>query len=411
MEELRLTDESIDYLKQRDEHVHLQIKLGKQILLAQVMHEEGNPESAYVVLKKVYQKAEKYELFNRQRDAADKLKRISLVLGKRSDFYCWSNQFNETVEMLAHYRMVTADFNSLVHPDFNPKQGIDYCNDRYIQVKGFRLNAQYTGIKTSWMHNFIQAHHHRERKDYRTAQSVAWKLLRILKEHPIVFSRQMYLILMQFILENMYYLNKKHVVIRAGFKVEAHDSFPIYQTFPLYNMHILELFRQKKVVEMEAAIDRILKLPLIDNFYRIHQHLELARLHALFLRRDYGKCLKEISRNPLLQTLDSTESKLDMRVLELICFWEKGEFTLVSDKLEALRKYLSRNDKDGDLQMYWGICKFLKSRLLNKDEALLERQLKEIARSNMPIYTYQYQGLKFWIHAEHTFKQSTQDKE
>lgn len=392
LDEFRIAEECIDFLKKKDQHVYFQNKIAKKILSAQILIDTKRPINAADLLKRAYKKANKYEFLNHQRDCASKLKRLYKPLDS-NEFNKWDSIHATTLNTIEVYKSLTPSFNEIVESrfccEFHRVDLVDFPQIEQENIKSL--------IKFQFMRKFLEANIHRLSNDHKSAQGCAWELLLLYRNNQVILSRHYYLILIQFMLENMKYLNKTHVVSKAAARIDLLDQFPLHQSFPLLSFHLFELFRNEQADYMIAEIERI-RSNLTTAFYvHINQHLTIALIHAHFLKGEYPECLKLINKKLSFSNILCCRLAADLKITEVICYFEKKDDEMVHQKLEALRKFISRQRKGSETDVHFLIYTLLRNVFKQKPIQEELTQLISVCTHTKIIYGYEPSGLMIWL--------------
>ncbi|MEQ9064086.1 MAG: hypothetical protein RIE58_07905 [Vicingaceae bacterium] len=397
LEEFRLTEESVFYLKEEDRHSYEQIRLQKRILSAQVLFDQGMALSAIKQLELDFKTAHRYEFLFQQKEITDKLRRIYQIVGHHDKHLEQKTMLIGIKLKIESFEKLAATFNDLVHRRL--------CCDHHRQdidrdtLFPYQMAYKATGlIKVKWMRKFLRAEMHRQSGDHKQSQELAWRLLEDYRNNEIVFSRQYYIILMQFILENMYYLNKVHVVHKASKYMQVLEPISIYQKIHLHYLYLYEQFRLGNTGAILGLINQLREDLTLQNYFHIGQHLTMFELHAHYLQGDFRKCLKVINTDGLLSNMTCCRQVADLKVLEILCLMKTNHHSQTYDRLEAFRKFLFRNEDYSGIYLYRIIHRLLdKMGKENSSAEIINDLIRKIEEAEKPIYSFQPYALNKFI--------------
>ena len=399
LNEFRLTEISINHLKEIDIHLYKKTNVAKKILVARIMLDQGLFINSIELLKSQLIICVRFEFISERYEIMGLLMRINQLIGRNKEYVKWKAMSFEVKWNQEIFVKVTSIFNRIVHNIFccdHHKTLIDR-NELFPFIFAYKTTGL---LKIKWIKLYIRAQYHRKYGNYRKAQEIAWYLLEMYKSNTVIFSRQYYLTLMQFILENMYYLKKRHVLRRASKHIAILRPIALYKKIPLIYLFLYEQFR---IGASNTIINKITNLridPSINSFIQIKQHLSVFEIHAQFIDGKFKYCLSQINMEPDILSINCCHLQADIKSLEIICLLELRKSVLVHDKLEAFRKFIFRNNENEEMQMYKTLYQIYKA--LSKSLPIFElsNEIRILKLKYNPIYSFQPFCTLNWLKAQ-----------
>jgi hypothetical protein len=112
------------------------------------------------------------------------------------------------------------------------------------------------------------------------------------------------------------------------------------------------------------------------HFESFQARARLVELSSHFLRDDFRKCLSYLNRENRLSYLECHHSEFDMRCIELLSLLNLEEDLLFRDKLESLRRFISRSEElKSDMYVASITNALRKNKAMNSEELKIYHEL------------------------------------
>ena len=341
--EFELSSKRLEYFRKIDPHHYYYIYLKKEILAAEMLTERNAYHISIQLLKETLKRAQQYEYLDLQRQCLKDLVEFSRYTGHPRLESKYSKEFNEISNSLAEYEGLCGVFEKAAF-------GLRCCAHHVQQLKSgdadafFNYDRTWPMKKAVWMGEFLVARTAFHRMKYRQSLFHANALKRELNLRPGLYPATFRLSIHLLILENLWYLKKFKLIGRYSRKLLRLDHFPVYQRIPV-QQYFLHYFLLQGNHEM---INLLLEDFNLEHTYRHFPHFmaraRVVECASFFQKCEYHSFLACLNRNFSERDLDCAHLNFTLRCLEVISLRKTGDDILALDKLECLRRFISRHD-------------------------------------------------------------------
>ena len=208
----------------------------------------------------------------------------------------------------------------------------------------YNYHRQWKLQNVLWMAQFLDSKILFEKEEYQDSLFSSTALKRELNLKPGLYPASFRLSLHLLILENLWYLKKFKLIERYSRKLLHLDRFPAYQRIPVLQYFLSYFLWIRKFDMIELIMSDLNSDMAYGHFNSFQARARLIELSSYFVKGDFRKCLSYLNRENRLNYLDCQYSEFDMRSIELLCLLELEEDLLFQDKMESLRRFISRSE-------------------------------------------------------------------
>ena len=342
--EFELSTKRLDYFKKYDPHFYYFMCLKKEILASEMLTERNAYHTSIQVLKETFKKAGQFEFLGLQKDCLRDMEQFSKYSGQQRLEKRYADQHASFSIQFERFESINKLFEKWVF-------GMRCCANHHTLLEKeasadfYRYHSEWQLRNVLWMAQFLDAKVLFEKKENRRSLFNSNALKRELYLRPGLYPASFRLSVHLLILENLWYLKKFSLIERYSRKLLNLDHFPAYQRIPMLQYFLCYFLWIRKFEMIELIMSDLDSDMAYGHFDSFQARARLVELSSYFLLGDFRKCLSYLNRENRLNYLDCQHSEFDMRCIELLSLLELGEELLYQDKLESLRRYISRNDE------------------------------------------------------------------
>ena len=340
--EFELSTKRLDYFKRYDPHFYYFMCLKKEILASEMLTERNAYHISIQVLKETFKKAGQFEFLGLQKDCLRDMEQFSKYSGQIRLQKRYADEHASFTIQYEQFEEIKKLFENLVF-------GMRCCAVHKSVTNTDASSVFHTYHKkwplrnAIWMARFLDAKVMFEQNEHHRSLINSNALKRELNLRPGLYPASFRLSVHLLILENLWYLKKFKLIERYSRKLINLDHFSAYQRIPMLQYFLCYFLWIRKFEMIDLIMSDLDADMAYGHFNSFQARARLVELFSIFLQGDYRRCLMYLNRENRLKYLECHQSEFDMRCIEILCLSEVDEDLLLFDKLESLRRFISRN--------------------------------------------------------------------
>lgn len=386
-----ISNKRIQYFKYKDPHEYLYIQLKGGYIAAQMMTEQDAYITSIYQMTETYRRAERFEVLNIQKDCAENLSKFYELSGDELNAAWWAKEREGVRSDLDRYEDI--------HNDLEKKLlKITCCESHELSFRSNGERKVDSKIrKIAWMVRLIDWSHQKIEYPPDRSFEISNGLYRELKKNPGMFPKHFRIIVLKYVLEDLYRLGRTDILGQFAKKIYRLEDFPVYQRLPLLKFFLYFLLKSRNDRIMDLVLKDLEDEKSYDQFRPFHDHA--VKVKCLYLIRiDKSTEALQVLSAHLSQKISCEFMNFDFRYIEMICFYKLRKWEILEDKLESFRRFTFRQNNIRNSSYHLILFNNLRSLLLHgkidtgiqsikQDENVYDlreytaRQLISIARS------------------------------
>ncbi|MEQ9063637.1 MAG: hypothetical protein RIE58_05640 [Vicingaceae bacterium] len=339
--EFELTVKRLDSFRRYDPQSFFHITLKKEILAAEMLTQRNAYKLSIQLLRDTLKRAEQYEYLDLQSDCLRDLVEFSRISGRPRLEAAYNKEHFQIKGLHAQFEELRKKFEDGVFGmrccAFHLPVMIQNADQAYVH-----FNTKHQLKKIEWMGKFLKAKEVQRYYNYQESLFLCTRLKREMNRHPGLCPAFLRVTLHILVLENLWYLKKMQLIEKYSKKLLRLDHVPTYQRIPvlLYFLHYFLWIQRFEMIEL-ILLD-LKRENAYSHFKEFMARAQLIHLATLFMKNQFTELLIFLNRQNLLTTLQCEHLNFDVRSMEILALKANGEENLLEDKLESLRRFVSR---------------------------------------------------------------------